>query len=79
MRGDTQSHEVVHDEAVEHATEKMLDQQGGGSAQAEERVCRDASRRKNRCDERQPVRGTRHIAVGEAWSIAATSQACSCV
>ena len=71
VRGHATTHQIVHDEAVEHPAQELLDVRRQGRAQAEDRVGRHASRRKDRGDERQPVRRAGHVPVGKPRTLVA--------
>ena len=67
MNGHPQAQEKIGDEAVEHPAEKVLIAERQLGPEAEERVRRNAAFRKDGRNERQPIRGARHIPVGQPW------------
>ena len=69
MRGDAEAYEVVHDVAVEDAAQEVLRLERQRRTQAEDRMRRNAARRENGRDEREPIRRARHVAVSEPWPL----------
>ena len=65
-------HEIVRDEAVQHAAQIVLFVVSQERFYTEQRVRREHTHWKNRGDERDAVCRACHIAIGESWSFERT-------